>query len=192
MEERIQSIENLAKRSLIAQDKAATSTDRELKTPVGLGSGQKNKRVYSPFSESGPSRGSYATSPNGGETLRKPPVPKLSYQRIHSARPEMSPDQMKSKYSLLKQQVKLLQKQLEQIQKEKKTNKIQTAQKTANLRSEYIRLRDANEEQARYIYKLELAQKEVLENCQKAINDIELRAMRTKEQNIQYKEAAKF
>jgi hypothetical protein len=169
MEERIQSIENLAKRSLIAQDKAATSTDRELKTPVGLGSGQKNKRVYSPFSESGPSRGSYATSPNGGETLRKPPVPKLSYQRIHSskdkARPEMSPDQMKSKYSLLKQQVKLLQKQLEQIQKEKKTNKIQTAQKTANLRSEYIRLRDANEEQARYIYKLELAQKEVLENC---------------------------
>jgi len=113
-------------------------------------------------------------------------VPKLaSYQKIHSARPEtVSPDQLRAKYNALKQQVKLLQKQLDHTRTEKKTSKIQTAQKTANLRSEYIRLRDANEEQAKYIYKLEIAQKEVLDNCQKAINDVELKGMRTKEQNI--------
>lgn len=81
---------------------------------------------------------------------------------------------------------------MEKIRAEKKTSKIQTAQKTANLRSEYIRLRDANEEQAKYIYKLELAQKEVLQNCQKAINDIEYKAMSTKEQNVQYKETVNF
>lgn len=122
MEERIQNIEDLAKRSLIAQEQATTVGDQDQQENDDIE--RKKKRVHSPVSEAAPSR-SNLNSPRG-ERTRKPPVPKLaSYQKIHSPRSEtVSPDQLKSKYNALKQQVKLLQKQLDHARAEKKTNKI--------------------------------------------------------------------
>ena len=69
--------------------------------------------------------------------MRKPPVPKRSAYKMNTTRTEtVSPEQLRAKYGALKQQVKDLQRSLDLVRSEKKTSKIQTAQKTANLRSE--------------------------------------------------------
>ena len=124
METRIQNIENLAKRSLIAEERVEPSGDQN-QTEHDDKEWSRNKMVYSPESRSATSRGTGVKSP-GGERLRKPPVPKLAAcQRVYSARSEtVSPDKLKSKYNALKQQVKHLQKELDHIRNEKKSNQI--------------------------------------------------------------------